>query len=140
MIDIEGIQDCLPHKYPFLLVDRVTEVTETTIKGFKNISMNEAVFQGHFPGHAIFPGVLICEAMAQLGGVLLLTGENKGKLAYFAAMNNVRFKKPVVPGDRLDMEVELLSTRHKIGKIKARAFVDGEVACEAELSCKIVER
>lgn len=141
MIDIEGIQDILPHRYPFLLVDRITEMTDDAIKGYKNISINEAFFQGHFPGHAILPGVLICEAMAQLGGVLLLQGEeNRGKLAYFAAMEDVRFKKPVVPGDRLDMEVNVITVRRSVGKVKAIAFVDGEVACEAILTCKIVDK
>lgn len=141
MIDIEGIQDILPHRYPFLLVDRITEMTDNAVKGYKNISINEAFFQGHFPGHAILPGVLICEAMAQLGGVLLLQGEeNRGKLAYFAAMEDVRFKKPVVPGDRLDMEVSVITFRRSVGKVKAVAFVDGEVACEAILTCKIVDK
>ena len=140
MIDIEGIQDVLPHRYPFLLVDRITEMGEDCIKGYKNISISEPVFQGHFPGHAIFPGVLICEAMAQLGGVMLLQGENEGKLAYFAALDNVRFKRPVVPGDRLDMEVTVVSFRHFVGRVKARAFVDGELACEADLTCKVVDR
>ncbi|MBR4749628.1 MAG: 3-hydroxyacyl-ACP dehydratase FabZ [Abditibacteriota bacterium] len=140
MIDIEGIQDVLPHRYPFLLVDRITEMEENCIKGYKNISMNEAVFQGHFPGHAIFPGVLICEAMAQLGGVLLLQGDNKGKLAYFAGLDNVRFRRPVVPGDRLDMQINVISFRHNLGRVKAMAMVDGELACEADLTCKVVDR
>jgi len=140
MLDIEQIKEVLPHRYPFLLVDRITEMGENYAKGYKNVSINEGLFEGHFPGHAIFPGVLICEAMAQLGGVLLLQGENKGKLAYFAALEDVRFKNPVMPGDRLDMEIEMISFRRGIGKVKAHAMVDGKLVCEAILVCKIVDR
>jgi len=141
MMYVQDIKSILPHRPPFLFVDRITELEPGKyIKGYKNISINETFFQGHFPGHPILPGVIICEAMAQVGGVLLLgEEENKGKLAYFAAMDDVRFKKPVVPGDRLDMEVEVISVRRSIAKVKGTAYVDGEIACEAIITCKIVD-
>ncbi|MBQ0104787.1 MAG: 3-hydroxyacyl-ACP dehydratase FabZ [Armatimonadetes bacterium] len=142
MLDAQQIKEVLPHRIPFLFVDRVTEmVPGKSIKGYKNISMNEYFFQGHFPGHPILPGVIICEAMAQLSGVLLLEEEDqKGKLAFFAALDQVRFKRPVVPGDRMDMEIEVISFRHSIAKVQGKAFVDGELACEGLITCKIMDR
>ncbi|OFX17869.1 MAG: 3-hydroxyacyl-[acyl-carrier-protein] dehydratase FabZ, partial [Armatimonadetes bacterium RBG_16_58_9] len=130
MLDIEQIREVLPHRYPFLLVDRILDlVPEKSARGYKNVTINEEFFEGHFPGHAVMPGVLVCEAMAQVGGVLLLsmTG-NQGKLAYFGGMDKVRFRRPVVPGDTLVTDVELIATRDNIGKVKAVARVDGEVA------------
>src|SRR5664279_4222512 len=113
MLNVEQIRAILPHRYPFLLVDRILEmVPGKRAVGLKNVTINEEFFEGHFPGHAVMPGVLVCEAMAQVGGVLLLskTG-NKGKLAYFGCMDHVRFRKPVMPGDTLVTDVELLATK-----------------------------
>lgn len=142
MLDVEQIRDILPHRYPFLLVDRILElVPEKSAKGYKNVTINEEFFEGHFPGHAVMPGVMVCEAMAQVGGVLLLsmTG-NAGKLAYFGGMDRVRFRKPVLPGDTLVTDVELIATRGNIGKVRAVARVDNEVACEGEFTFALVER
>ena len=126
MLDVEQIRDVLPHRYPFLLVDRILElIPEKSARGYKNVTINEEFFEGHFPGHAVMPGVLVCEAMAQVGGVLLLskTG-NEGKLAYFGGMDKVRFRKPVLPGDTLVTEVELIATKSNIGKVRAVARVE----------------
>lgn len=142
MLDIEQIRNVLPHRYPFLLVDRILElVPEKSARGYKNVTINEEFFEGHFPGHAVMPGVLVCEAMAQVAGVLLLsmTG-NAGKLAYFGGMDRVRFRKPVMPGDTLVTDVDLIATKSNIGKVKAVARVDGEVACEGEFMFALVER
>lgn len=142
MLDVERIREVLPHRYPFLLVDRILElVPEKSARGCKNVTINEEFFQGHFPGHAVMPGVLVCEAMAQVGGVLLLsmTG-NQGKLAYFGGMDRVRFRRPVVPGDTLVTDVELIATRGNIGKIKAVARVNDEVAAEGEFIFALVDR
>lgn len=142
MLDVEQIRDVLPHRYPFLLVDRILDlVPEKSARGYKNVTINEEFFEGHFPGHAVMPGVLVCEAMAQVGGVLLLsmTG-NEGKLAYFGGMDKVRFRKPVLPGDVLVTDVELIATRGSIGKVKAIARVDNEVAAEGEFIFALVNR
>ena len=142
MLDVEQIRAILPHRYPFLLVDRILElVPEKSARGYKNVTINEEFFEGHFPGHAVMPGVLVCEAMAQVAGVLLLsmTG-NSGKLAYFGGMDRVRFRKPVLPGDTLVTDVELIATRGNIGKVKAIARVDGEVATEGEFMFALVDR
>jgi 3-hydroxyacyl-[acyl-carrier-protein] dehydratase len=142
MLDIEQIRDVLPHRYPFLFVDRILELAPgTRARGYKNVTINEEFFEGHFPGHAVMPGVLVCEAMAQVGGVLLLsmTG-NEGKLAYFGGMDRVRFRKPVVPGDMLVTEVELIATKGNIGKVRAVARVDGDIAAEGEFIFALVER
>ena len=142
MLDIEQIRDILPHRYPFLLVDRILElVPGKRARGYKNVTINEEFFEGHFPGHAVMPGVLVCEAMAQVGGVLLLsmTG-NEGKLAYFGGMDRVRFRKPVHPGDMLVTEVELIAAKGNIGKIRAAARVDDEVAAEGEFIFALVDR
>ena len=142
MLDVEQIRDVLPHRYPFLLVDRILElIPEKSARGYKNVTINEEFFEGHFPGHAVMPGVLVCEAMAQVGGVLLLsmTG-NEGKLAYFGGMDKVRFRKPVLPGDTLMTDVELIASRGNIGKVKAVARVDNEVAAEGEFIFALVDR
>jgi UDP-N-acetylglucosamine acyltransferase len=142
MLDIEQIRDILPHRYPFLLVDRILElVPEKSARGYKNVTINEEFFEGHFPGHAVMPGVLVCEAMAQVGGVLLLSQNgNEGKLAYFGGMDKVRFRKPVLPGDTVITDVELLATKSNIGKVRAVARVDGDVACEGEFMFALVGR
>ena len=112
ILDINTIQKILPHRYPFLLVDRIIEVAEGKVVGIKNVTINEPFFQGHFPGHPIMPGVLIIEAMAQVGGVGALTMKtNIGKLAYFLSIDSARFRKPVVPGDVLRIEVDLLKAK-----------------------------
>ncbi|PAV24834.1 3-hydroxyacyl-[acyl-carrier-protein] dehydratase [Tamilnaduibacter salinus] len=138
MMHIEEILEYLPHRYPFLLLDRVTEVTAgESIYGYKNISFNEPYFTGHFPQKPIMPGVLIIEAMAQLSGVLgFVTVDRKpedGVIHYLAGSSKVRFKRPVVPGDRLDLESRFLSDKHGIWKFDCRALVDGKVACVAEI-------
>jgi len=140
--DINRILSILPHRYPFLLVDRVTEYAPMQhIKGYKNVTFNEPFFQGHFPGDPIMPGVLQLEALAQLGALLMLQSEHgEGKLMVFAGIDNVRFRRMVVPGDRLDMECTLLRFRNPIGKAQCKAMVDGEVTVEAELMFSFVDR
>jgi 3-hydroxyacyl-[acyl-carrier-protein] dehydratase len=138
MMKIEEIMQYLPHRYPFLLVDRVTEVEKgVSITGYKNISINEPFFNGHFPGKPVMPGVLIIEAMAQLSGILgFVTADRKttdGVIHYLAGSNKARFKRPVVPGDQLRMESRLISAKHGIWKFDCRALVGDEVACVAEV-------
>ena len=138
MMHIDEILEYLPHRYPFLLVDRVTEVESgVSAKGYKNISFNEPFFTGHFPNNPIMPGVLIIEAMAQLSGVLgFVTVGRKpadGLIQYLAGSSKVRFKRPVFPGDRLDMESEIVSAKRGIWRFNCRALVDGEVVCVAEI-------
>lgn len=140
MLDINEIQKILPHRYPFLLVDRILESNDNKITGLKNVSANEEFFQGHFPGFPVMPGVLIIEAMAQVGAVWILSKpEYKGKIAFFAGIDNVRFRRQVVPGDQLRIEVEVLKLRGRIGKAAAKAFVEDSVAAEAELMFAIGE-
>ncbi|MFS8639764.1 MAG: 3-hydroxyacyl-ACP dehydratase FabZ [Symbiobacteriaceae bacterium] len=133
---MEEILQILPHRYPFLLVDRILELEPgRRAVGIKCVSANEPFFQGHFPGRPIMPGVLILEAMAQVGAVAVLSvPENRGKLALFAGADRVRWRRPVVPGDRLQLEVEIIAVRGPVGKGSARATVEGELAAEAELS------
>ena len=143
MTDLARILDSLPHRYPFLLVDRILETTgDTRIVGLKNVTFNEPFFQGHFPGHPIMPGVLIVEAMAQTGGVLLLGAlENpQTKVVYFMSLDGVRFRRPVVPGDQLRMEIDVLQNRGRTVKLKGIASVDGQLAAEAEMMARIVDR
>ncbi|MEM0950945.1 MAG: 3-hydroxyacyl-ACP dehydratase FabZ [Cyanobacteria bacterium P01_H01_bin.74] len=139
---IQDILQSLPHRYPFILVDRVTAHEKgKRITGYKNISMNEPFFQGHFPNEPIMPGVLQIEALAQLGVLLLKPlPEAENKLAVFAGINNAKFKKIVVPGDRLDMECTLIKLRTPIGKMQGKAFVDGKLVCEADITCSLLER
>jgi beta-hydroxyacyl-ACP dehydratase FabZ len=133
ILDVNVIQKILPHRYPFLLVDRIIEIGEKKVVGIKNVTINEPFFQGHFPGHPIMPGVLILEAMAQVGGVGALSiPDNVGKLAYFLSINNAKFRKPVVPGDQLVIEVELLKTKLNVMQTHAVAKVDGQVVAEAD--------
>ncbi len=135
MYDINEIKEIIPHRYPFLLVDRILEMEEgKRALGIKNVTANEEFFNGHFPGYPVMPGVLIVEALAQVGAVAMLKKEeNKGRLAFFAGIDNCRFKKQVVPGDQLRLEVEITRLRGSIGKGKAIATVDGELVCEAEI-------
>lgn len=142
-MDVEKILSLLPHRYPFLLVDRVLEVQGTQkIVGLKNVTFNEPFFQGHFPSHPVMPGVLIVEAMAQTGGLLLMEQipDREAKVVYFMALDNVKFRKPVVPGDQLRMEVEMIQFRGKVARMKGTAFVDGKVAAEAEMLAGVVDR
>jgi len=141
IIEVNEIMKRIPHRYPFLLVDRVLELEPGKRGvGIKNVTVNEPFFQGHFPGIPIMPGVLIIEAMAQLGAVIVLgMPENQGKLALFAGIDNVRFRRQVVPGDQLRLEVEITRLRGTIGKGKGRAFVDGELAVEGEIMFALVD-
>lgn len=142
MLDSTDIQEILPHRYPFLLVDRILEMEEgTRAVGLKNVTVNEPFFNGHFPDYPVMPGVLIVEALAQVGGVAMLSKEeNKGKLAFFAGIDKCRFKRQVKPGDQLKLEVEILRLKGTIGKGKGVATVDGEIACEVELMFAIGDR
>ncbi|NUN92269.1 MAG: bifunctional UDP-3-O-[3-hydroxymyristoyl] N-acetylglucosamine deacetylase/3-hydroxyacyl-ACP dehydratase [Verrucomicrobiae bacterium] len=141
-MDIQELLATLPHRYPFLLVDRILKIGESDIVGLKNVTINEPFFQGHFPGHPIMPGVLQVEAMAQVAGILMLRkGDSVGKLAYFMSADKVKFRKPVTPGDTLFIEVALLKARAgRIGRAQARCLVDNEVVSEAELMFSIVDR
>ncbi|MDU4961176.1 MAG: 3-hydroxyacyl-ACP dehydratase FabZ [Sporomusaceae bacterium] len=134
MLNIEEIQKIIPHRFPMLLIDRIIEIEPLKrAVGIKSVTMNEQFFQGHFPGKPIMPGVLLLEAMAQVGGVAMLEPAiNRGKIAVFAGMDRVKFRKPVVPGDQLRMVAELIKSRGNTGKIWAEAFVDGELVAEAE--------
>ena len=141
-ITAQQLLKILPHRYPFLLVDKILEIEEgKRVVAVKNVTLNEPFFVGHFPDHPIMPGVLIIEMMAQAGGVMLLLSElHRGKLAYLAGIEKARFKKPVLPGDVLTTEVEMLKSRGTIGWVKATSRVDDKVVCEAELSFAIIER
>lgn len=135
MLDVQKIKEIIPHRYPFLLVDKVTEMEEgKRVVGLKNVSVNEPFFAGHFPEYPVMPGVLILEALAQVGAIAVLDMEqNKGKIGFLAGVDKCRFKRQVQPGDQLRLEVEILRMKGPIGKGKGIATVDGEVACEAEI-------
>ncbi|MBF8250719.1 MAG: fabZ-2, partial [Deltaproteobacteria bacterium] len=135
-MDINEIMKYLPHRYPFLLVDRILEIGEAKIVGMKNVTINEPFFQGHFPGHPIMPGVLIIEAMAQVGGIFAFKSMNatpETKVVYFMGIDGARFRKPVLPGDQIRFELELLKKRGTVYSFKGRALVDGTLVAEAEL-------
>lgn len=134
-LSIEQIAQVLPHRFPFLLIDRITEVGEKFVRGIKCVTMNEWFFQGHFPEKPVMPGVLIIEAMAQTGATMVHQWEeNKGKLVFLAGIDGARFRRLVQPGDVLTIEVTQTVRRKGIGKSEAKAYVDGELACEATLT------
>ena len=139
-MDIQGVMKLLPHRYPFLMVDRIAKIDGNHVIGIKNVTMNESYFQGHFPGHPVMPGVLQLEAMAQVAGILMLkNAENAGKMAYFMAAEDVKWRKPVHPGDVLVIDVELTKVRGKIGKAKGECKVGGEVVSEAAVTFMLFE-
>lgn len=143
-IDIQGIIDLLPHRYPFLLVDRILEFeTQKRIVGIKNVTFNEPFFQGHFPGRPIMPGVLIVEAMAQTGGVLAFLSmpeEERGREFFFVGIDKVRFRRPVLPGDQMRMDVKVTKQRRLIWGLSGKTFVGEHLACEAELLAMLGEK
>ena len=143
-LDAAAIAAMLPHRYPFLLVDRVVEYDsgQGRLRAIKNVTINEPFFQGHFPGHPVMPGVLIIEAMAQVGGMLLMgTVPNPDqKVVYFTSLNNVKWRRPVKPGDQLRFELELLQVRGMMCKMSGIAKVDGQVVCEAEMGAMVREK
>ncbi len=142
LLDVNDIQKILPHRYPFLLIDGIEEMERwKRIVGIKNVTINESYFQGHFPGKPIMPGVLIIESMAQTGGLLLLkeVPDREKKLLYFVAIDNARFRRPVVPGDQLRLEMNVLAWRNGFCKLQGQATVQGELAAEATLMCKMID-
>lgn len=141
-MDIQQIWDILPHRYPMLLVDRIEELEEERVVGIKNVTINEPFFTGHFPDFPVMPGVLIIEAMAQVAGILVLSSipERKTKLVLLAAVNEAKFRKPVVPGDQLRIEMKVLKRKATIAKMNGVATVNGVVVAEAEMMCKLADR
>ena len=145
-MDIKEIQRVLPHRYPFLLVDKILEIElGKRIVGIKNVTINEPFFQGHFPGHPVMPGVLIIEAMAQVGGVLAFKSTEEKmdishKLVYFAGIDKAKFRKPVLPGDQLRFELEVIHVKEPYWKLKGIAMVDGKKVCEAELMAMVGDK
>jgi len=140
---IQEILGTLPHRYPLLLVDRIIEVQGTErLVGIKNVTFNEPFFQGHFPGHPVMPGVLIIEAMAQAGGMLLMgaVDDPQSKVVYFMSLDGVKFRRPVVPGDQLRFELEMVQFRGRNCRMRGVAYVDGQPVAEAEMAARIIDR
>lgn len=135
MLTVKEIKDILPHRYPFLMIDRVEEVIEgKSAKGYKNVTINENFFNGHFPEYPVMPGVLILEALAQMGAICILSQEEfKGKIGFLVGADKVRWKKQVTPGDKLNLEIEIVKLRGNIGVGKGKATVDGNLVCEGEI-------
>jgi beta-hydroxyacyl-ACP dehydratase FabZ len=142
ILDIQAIQEILPHRYPFLLVDRIVELEDMRVVGIKNVSMNEPQFTGHFPAQAVMPGVLIIEAMAQTAGVLVLhrMQDRESKLVFLATIEEAKFRKPVVPGDQLRLEVTFLKLKPSVAKMQCIATVDGVKVAEALLVCTLLDK
>jgi len=147
MLDVVEIQKILPHRYPFLLVDRITEMTEgESVKGYKNVSISEPVFQGHFPGHPIYPGVMILEGMAQAGGILALKSsgfteeELESKVIYFMSIDGAKFRNPVKPGDKLEYRISVIKLRKNIIVLDGKAYVGDVLVSEAELKAMVVDK
>ena len=147
MLDVVEIQKILPHRYPFLLVDKITDMEEgKTVTGYKNVSISESVFEGHFPGHPIYPGVMILEGMAQAGGILALKSsgfseeELKSKVIYFMSIDKAKFRSPVRPGDRLEYRIEILKLRKNLIVLDGKAYVDDTLVSEAELKAMVVDK
>jgi len=142
MMDIKDIQSLLPHRYPFLLVDRIVQMeTGTKAVGIKNVTINEEFFQGHFPNHPIMPGVLIIEALAQVAGILALhSGAVAGKAVYFLSIERAKFRKPVVPGDQLKLEVSILQQRGNVWKFSGNAFVEDKIAAESDFTAMVADK
>src|SRR5512133_2372912 len=143
MLDVNAIMKFLPHRYPFLLVDRITEIDPgKKIVGLKNVTINEPFFPGHFPGHPVMPVVLIVEAMAQVAAMLVYrsSDDNKGKITYFVGIDNTKFRKPVVPGDQLRLELEMIGCRRGIYTFSAKAYVDGKLVTESELRATFADK
>ena len=147
-MDVMEIQDIIPHRYPFLLLDRVTELTpKETIIGFKNVTIGDNVFQGHFPGHPIYPGVMILEGMAQAGAILAFKSigdmtkeEAAAKVVYFMSIDKAKFRKPVTPGDRLEYRVSVIKNKGQIWMLDGKAYVDDVLVAQAELKAMIVDK
>jgi len=142
-LDVERIKELIPHRYPFLLVDRILEMEPgVRVVGLKNVTVTEPYFQGHFPEQAVMPGVLIIEAMAQVGGALVLSGrDNRDGLAlYLMALEGVKFRRPVIPGDQLRIEMRMLREKQKVIRMRGEAFVDGALVAEAEITAAIYPR
>ena len=142
-MDIGQIMQFLPHRYPFLLIDRVIDFERTKrIVAIKNVTINEPFFNGHFPDYPIMPGVLVVEAMAQAGCILLLNevADRDNKLVVFTGIERAKFRRPITPGDQLRLEVEVLSFRPRAGRMEGKAYIDGKLACEATLTCAVVPR
>ena len=142
MKSIQDLLEVMPHRYPFLLIDRVLEMDETSIKAVKNVTFNEPQFLGHFPDHPVMPGVLLVEAMAQAGGFLLFSRieDRADKLIYFTGIDCCRFRRPVVPGDQVVFDLEVVSIKRTFAKLAGTATVDGELACEAKMMSAMTER
>jgi 3-hydroxyacyl-[acyl-carrier-protein] dehydratase len=143
ILDIQEILGLLPHRYPFLLIDRIVEFERTKrLVAIKNVTINEPFFQGHFPDYPIMPGVLVVEAMAQAGGIIMMyeLEDRLSKLVVFTGIERAKFRRPITPGDQVRIEVEVLSFRPRAGRILGRATVDGKLACEATLTCQVVPR
>jgi 3-hydroxyacyl-[acyl-carrier-protein] dehydratase len=147
IMDVMEIQEIIPHRYPFLLVDRITEVIKNeSLKGYKNVSISENIFQGHFPGHPIYPGVMILEGMAQAGGILAFKSmdmtkeEAATKVVYFMSIDKAKFRAPVKPGDQLEYRISVIKHKGSIWMLKGEAYVDDKMVSEAELKAMIVDK
>jgi beta-hydroxyacyl-ACP dehydratase FabZ len=141
-LDVQEISQLLPHRYPMLMVDRILEISADSIVGLKNVTVNEPHFTGHFPNFPVMPGVLIIEAMAQTAGILVgtLAPHTRGKVMFLASVDEAKFRRPVVPGDQLRIEMKMLRLKHTVAKMQGTATVDGQVVAEAILMCKLTDR